>query len=72
MDRPDLTMQNLLKQTNRVEHQMMRLWMSLVLRKPGFCIIENKAADQFFGNRTPHTAQLISAFVFATWMVLHG
>ena len=35
--------------------------MSLALRKPDFCICENKAADQFCG--------LISGFVFATWIV---
>ena len=27
-------------------------YMSLVLRKPDFCICENKAADQLCGNRT--------------------
>ena len=26
--------------------------MSLVMRKPDFCICENKAADQLCGNRT--------------------
>ena len=40
--------------------------MSLVMRKPAFCICENKDADQLRGNR----AKLISAFVFATQIVL--
>ena len=35
--------------------------MSLVLRKPDFCTCENKAADQV-------TSQLISGFVFTTWI----
>ena len=35
--------------------------MSRVMRKPMFCICENKDADQLRG-----TAKLISAFVFAT------
>ena len=34
------------------------------VRKPAFCICENKDADQLCG-----TAQLISAFVFVTWIV---
>ena len=38
--------------------------MSLVVRKPAFCICENKDADQLRG-----AAKLISAFVFATWIV---
>ena len=38
--------------------------MSLVMRKPAFCICENKDADQLRG-----FAKLISAFVFATWIV---
>ena len=38
--------------------------MSLVMRKPAFCICENKEADQL-----AVTAKLISAFVFATWIV---
>ena len=38
--------------------------MSLVMRKPDFCICENEDADQLRGN-----AKLISAFVFATWIV---
>ena len=36
------------------------------MRKPEFCICENKDADQLRGNRE---ADLISAFVFATWIV---
>ena len=39
--------------------------MSRVMRKPAFCICENKGADQLCGNRT----KLISAFVFATQIV---
>ena len=35
------------------------------MRKPVFCICENKDADQLRGV----TAKLISAFVFATWIV---
>ena len=35
------------------------------MRKPDFCICENKDADQLRGNR----AKLISAFVFAAWIV---
>ena len=38
--------------------------MSRVVRKPAFCICENKDADQL-----AVTAKLISAFVFATWIV---
>ena len=38
--------------------------MHRVVRKPFFCICENKDADQLRG-----TAKLISAFVFATWIV---
>ena len=38
--------------------------MSLVIRKPDFCLCENKAADQF-----AVTAKLISAFVFTTPIV---
>ena len=38
--------------------------MSHVVRKPAFCICENKDADQLRGS-----AKLISAFVFATWIV---
>ena len=37
--------------------------MSRVMRKPTFCICENKDADQL-----AVTAKLISAFVFATWI----
>ena len=39
-------------------------YLSLVTRKPAFCICENKDADQLRGNR-----KLISAFVFATRIV---
>ena len=38
--------------------------LSRVVRKPAFCICENKDADQL-----PVTAKLISAFVFATQIV---
>ena len=41
--------------------------MSRSIRKPDFCICENKGADQDCGN---HEADLISAFVFATWIVI--
>ena len=41
-----------------------RQYLSLVTRKPAFCIFENKDADQLRS-----TAQLISAFVFATQIV---
>ena len=40
--------------------------MSRDMRKPDFCICENKDADQLRGNLT---AKLISAFVFASWIV---
>ena len=39
--------------------------MSLVMRKPAFCICENKDADQLRGN----TAKLICVFVFATRII---
>ena len=42
----------------------MSCYLSRVVRKPAFCICENKDADQLRGN-----AKLISAFVFATWIV---
>ena len=37
--------------------------MSRVIRKPGFCIFENKGADQLCSH------QLINAFVLAKWIV---
>ena len=37
--------------------------MSRIIRKPAFCICENKGADQLHGK--PFTAQLICAFVLA-------
>ena len=40
--------------------------MSFVMRKPAFCICENKDVDLLI---CAVTAQLISAFVFATWIV---
>ena len=45
--------------------------MGLVVRKPAFCICENKDADQLRGYTISFavTAKLISAFVFATWIV---
>ena len=48
--------------------------MSPVIRKPDFCICENKGADQLRGNTKAQisfavTAKLISAFVFATRVV---
>ena len=39
--------------------------LNCVVRKPAFCICENKDADQLCG----YTAKLISAFVFATRLV---
>ena len=40
------------------------------MRKPEFCICENKDADQLRGNREADlTAKLISAFVFAIRIV---
>ena len=43
----------------------MEIILCLVVRKPAFCICENKDADQLRGN----TAKLISAFVFTTQIV---
>ena len=47
------------------------LKMSLVMRKPTFCICENKDADQLRGDHeaVAVTAKLISAFVFTTRIV---
>ena len=42
------------------------VYLSRVVRKPAFCICENKDADQLRGKVT---AKLISAFVFATRIV---
>ena len=39
------------------------------MRKPTFCICENKGADLLCGNRCAVTVQLISTFVFATKIV---
>ena len=41
--------------------------LSLIMRKPAFCICENKDADQLRGYQISFavTAKLISAFVFA-------
>ena len=47
-----------------VNFQMKNSNMSRVMRKPDFCICENKDADQLRG-----TAKLISAFVFAIRIV---
>ena len=44
-------------------------YMSRDMIKTDFHICENKATDQLWGNHTTVTAQLISAFVFATWIV---
>ena len=57
-----------------------QLYLSRVVRKPAFCICENKGADQLRGDREADqrlcfrnsfavTAKLISAFVFATRIV---
>ena len=43
--------------------------LSRVMRKPTFCICENKDADQLRGNREAETAKLISTFVLATQIV---
>ena len=47
--------------------------LSLRMRKPTICICENKGADQLRSNceaiSFAVTAKLISAFVFATWIV---
>ena len=43
--------------------------MSRIIRKADFYLCKNKDADQLCSNCTAVTAQLISAFVFATWMV---
>ena len=43
---------------------MIYFHMSLVIRKPAFCICENKDADQFRGDR-----EADHAFVFATRIV---
>ena len=43
---------------------LVHVHLSLVMRKPAFCICENKDADQLRG-----TAKLISAFVFAIQIV---
>ena len=42
-------------------------YLSRDARKPDLCLGKNKDADQLCSNCTA-TAQLISAFVFATWM----
>ena len=44
---------------------------SRIVRKPDFCLCENKAADQLRGSQISFavTAKLISAFVFATRIV---
>ena len=44
-------------------------YMSLVMRISDFCICENKDADQLRGDRFAVTPKLISAFIFATWIV---
>ena len=49
---------------NRICVVMSCVELSRVVRKPAFCICENKDADQLRG-----TAKLISAFVFATRIV---
>ena len=50
----------------------MHAFMSLVVRKPAFCICENKNANQLRGDHElifAVTAKLISTFVFATRIV---
>ena len=64
--RPDMTIavdwvvKHQFKQTN----QMVLLHLSRVMREPKFCLCENKGADSCIV-----TAQLINAFVLATWIV---
>ena len=53
----------------RVSLAALMLHTSRVVRKPAFCICENKDADQLRGNSFAVTAKLISAFVFATRIV---
>ena len=48
--------------------QSMQLQMSRVMRKWDYCLCKNKGADQL--RSQPVTAKLISAFVFATWILL--
>ena len=43
------------------------LHLSRIMRKPAFCICENKGEDQL---GSAETMKLISAFVFATYIVL--
>ena len=50
-----------------------QLQLSRIMREPTICICKNKDADQLRGNGNheadQRTAKLISAFVFATWIV---
>ena len=41
-------------------------YMNRIMRKPDFCLCENKGVDEI---SFAVTAKLISAFVFATWIV---
>ena len=67
--------------TNRA-YQYLSYNMSCISRKPDFCLCENKDADQLYSDCTADQrlcfhymgstippVQLISAFVFTTWVV---
>ena len=59
---------NLTSSLSDTDYQNVEMgYMSLVVRKQAFCICENKNADQLRGNR--EAAKLITAFIFATWIV---
>ena len=53
-----------LAQAAKVGKNISRSLMSRIMRKPTFCICENRDADQLGGNR-----EADHAFVFATWIV---
>ena len=52
---------SLVDKASRGKYSYYVLHLSRAMRKPAFCLCENKDADQLRG-----TAKLISAFVFAT------
>ena len=56
------TCKNIDKDLGNNQSMVLHIHMSLIMRKPAFCICENKDADQL-------TAMLISTFVFATLLV---
>ena len=55
--------------SNLLKTLLMIQKMSLLVRKPAFCICKNKDADQLRGLSFAVTAKLISAFVFAIQIV---